>query len=119
MFAIRKFPRPGYSKDVRILLLGNQAQGLIGSKTGISHYHDLLHPGWRDKVLQHLPKQDILMPADLGIDQPQRNGHTSVLPTRHEQDHLKPKGIWIMRTMARGMPQGMFPASPMARPCAA
>jgi hypothetical protein len=38
MFAIRKFPRSGHRKDVRILLLGDQAQSLIGGKTGIRYY---------------------------------------------------------------------------------
>ena len=34
---------------------------------------------------------------------------TKTAPTRDEQDHLKPKRIGIMLTVARRMAQGMFP----------
>src|SRR5215212_7810416 len=108
MFAIRTFPCPGHRKDIRILLLGDQAQSLISGKTGISHHHDLLHPGWRDKVLQHLPKQAILVPTTLRIDEAHSHRDAKTLPTRTQQHQLEAKLIRVMLPVAGEVAQGML-----------
>src|SRR4030095_12767411 len=111
VFTIRKFPRPGHSKDIRIFVLGDQPQGLVGGKTRISDHHDLPRPCWGHKILQHLSKKDVLMPFDMGVNRGESHGDTITAPTHNEQDHLKPKRIRIMLTVARRMPQGMLPTA--------
>jgi len=49
------------------------------------------------------------MPFDVRVNRGEGHWDTHTAPTRNEQDHLKPKRIRIMLTVARRMPQGMFP----------
>ena len=93
------------------MFFGDQVQGGVGGKTGIGDHHDLLHPGWRDKVLEPLPQEDILMPFDGRVNRGEGHWDTQPAPTRHEQDHLKPQRVRSMRTVARRMAQGMLPAA--------
>jgi hypothetical protein len=77
VFAIGKFSRSGHGKHVAILFLGYQAQGLIGGKARVRHDHHVPHPRWKDERLQHLPKQQVLMPPTLEIDRRKATGtHT-------------------------------------------
>ena len=62
MFAIRTFPGAGHGKHIGIVFFRNGAQGGVGRKACIGHHGNLADPGWGDKVLQHLPKQNILRP---------------------------------------------------------
>src|SRR5215216_4328460 len=68
MFAIGKFPCSGHGKDVTIVVLSDEPHGRVGGKARIGDGHKLASPGWRYKGLQHLAKQDILVPADAGIN---------------------------------------------------
>jgi hypothetical protein len=108
MLAIRKLPCPGHRKDVRLLLLGDQAQGLMSGTTGISPHHDLLHPGWRDKILQPLPPQAILVPTTLGIEEAPSNRDATTLPTRNPQPQLAATLIRVMLPVAGEVAQGML-----------
>ena len=111
MFAIGKLPGAGHGKDIRILLFGDQAQCLVGRKACIGHDDNLAHPTWGRKILEHLPKKDVLMAFDLRVNRGEGDGDGHLVPTRDQQDHLKPKRIRIMRAVARRMPQGVFPAT--------
>jgi hypothetical protein len=111
VFTIRKFPRPGHSKDIRIFVLGDQPQGLVGGKTRISDHHDLPRPCWGHKIFQHLSKKDVLMPFAMGVNRGESHGDTKTAPTHNEQAHLKTKRLRIMLTVARRMPQGMLPTA--------
>ena len=51
------------------------------------------------------------MPFDMRVNRGESHWDTQTAPTRNEQDHLKPKRIRIMLTVARRMPQGMFPTA--------
>ncbi len=51
------------------------------------------------------------MPFDGRVHRGEGDWNAKPAPTRDEQDHLKPKLIWIMRTVTGRMPQRMFPAS--------
>jgi hypothetical protein len=83
MLAIGKLPCSGHGEDVAIVVLSDETHGRAGGKARIGDDHKLASPGWRHKGLQHLAKQDILVPADAGIKQPQRHGDTKPVPTRH------------------------------------
>src|SRR5438552_10202054 len=111
MFAVRKFSGAWHRKDIGIVLVRNQAQGRVGGKTRIGHHDCLAYTGWGDKVFQHLPKEDVLMPFDRRVHQGESDWNTSTAPAGDQQDHLKPKGIRIMLAMARRVPQGMFPTA--------
>jgi hypothetical protein len=50
------------------------------------------------------------MPADVGIDQPQRAWHPHVLPTCDQQDQREAKQIGGILTVAGDMAHGMLPA---------
>jgi hypothetical protein len=108
MSAIRQLPCPGHCKDGCLLVLGEQAQGLMRSTTGISHHHDLLHPGWRDNGLQPLPQQAMLVPATLGIDAAHSHRDAQTLPTRHQQHPREAKLIRVLLPVAGEVAQGML-----------
>src|SRR5947208_17056215 len=110
MFAIRKFPCAWHGKDIGIAFFGDEAQGGIGGKAGICDHHELLHPCWGDKVLQHLPKEDVLMAATCRVNQCEGHWDPEPLPTGDEQDHLKSKHIRLMLAVARRAAQGMLPS---------
>src|SRR5262252_1489798 len=111
MFAIGKFARPGHRKHIGILFFGDQPQGLVGRKTCVRDYDHLTDPRRRDKLLQHLPKKDVLMPFDLWVNRHQGQWDTQPVPTGKQHDHLKPKGVRVMLTVARDVPQRMLPSS--------
>src|SRR5262245_10814958 len=109
MFAIGKFPGAGHGKDIRIMELCDQPQRLVSGKARIGHDDNLAHPGWRHKGLQHLPKEDVLMPFDLRVHWGEGDWDAKTAPTHDQQDHCEPKHVGIMLTVARRMSQGMLP----------
>ena len=117
MFAVGKFACPWHGKDIRIVSLGNQAQGRVGSKPGIGDDDNVACPRWRHKVLQHLPKENVLMPSTRRLNQRQGHGNAYMLPTGDEQDRLKTKGVRVMLAVARRAAQRMLPA-PLLFHCA-
>jgi hypothetical protein len=69
IFAIGELSRPGQGKDVYPSLAVDEPQGLIGTKVCIACHDDLFDPGRRLEGGKHGPKQFILMPLDVRIDQ--------------------------------------------------
>src|SRR5215471_327490 len=107
---IGKFAGPRHGKHIRILLFRKQAQRLIGRKTRIGDHNDLPDPCRRHKICQHLPKQDILMPAMLRVDQAHSNRDPHPIPTRDHQHDLEAKQGRLMLPMTCEVAHGMLAA---------
>ena len=105
MFAIGQFPCPWHGKDLGIFLPCEQSPGLVGGTTRISDHHALTDPCRAHKILPPLPKQDVLVPTALRIDQASGHRDSKTLPTRDQPHYLEAKSIRLMLPVAGAMAQ--------------
>ncbi len=108
IFPIGEFAASRHGKDARPVELLNEFQGRVGRITGIAEHHNLAHPRRRFKVLEHLTKQDILMPLALGIDGGNLDRNTIPIPTGHQHHHTKAIEVRRRCTLARHVAQGVL-----------
>jgi hypothetical protein len=106
LWASRPWPRPGHRKDVRLLWLRDQAQGLSRGPTGRSHHHDLRHPSGRAQVLQPLPTQALLVPTPPGLHEAHRHREATTSPTRPPPPQLEAKLIRLLCPVAGAVAHG-------------
>ena len=107
--ALRTFPGAWHRTDLRRVFCRHQAQGRVRRPARLGDHHDLAHPGWGDTVPPPLPAQDVLRPPTRGVKRCQGKRDAPPVPTRHAHDHRKTTAVWVMRTVARGVPHRRLP----------